>query len=142
MNQEDQGDHNSPWWTRSSFYILLMHPMDVSAGELADQLECITEVSGVSSTEEPIHLDIVLRRTGYPYPPGSLSGISARIKMSESGGQQGSPKPRYDSAFLDALVARASLAMRDLHGKIVINQVKIADLDERVQGLVHEIQDT
>jgi len=24
MDQEDQGDHNPPWWTRSAFYILLM----------------------------------------------------------------------------------------------------------------------
>jgi len=32
--------------------------------------------------------------------------------------------------------------MRHLNGKITINQVKLGDLDERVQGLVHEIQDT
>ena len=25
MDLEDQGDHNPPWWTRSSFYILLMY---------------------------------------------------------------------------------------------------------------------
>ena len=24
MDQEDQGDHNPPWWTRTGFYILLM----------------------------------------------------------------------------------------------------------------------
>jgi len=24
VDQEDQGDHNPPWWTRTSFYILLM----------------------------------------------------------------------------------------------------------------------
>jgi len=24
VDQEDQGDHNPPWWTRSGFYILLM----------------------------------------------------------------------------------------------------------------------
>jgi len=32
--------------------------------------------------------------------------------------------------------------MRHLDGKIATNQVKLGDLDERVQGLVHEIQDT
>jgi len=25
VDQEDQGDNNPPWWTRSGFYILLMH---------------------------------------------------------------------------------------------------------------------
>ena len=24
MDQEDQGDHNPPWWTKSGCYILLM----------------------------------------------------------------------------------------------------------------------
>ena len=24
MDQEDQGDHNPPWWTRGGFYLLLM----------------------------------------------------------------------------------------------------------------------
>ena len=24
MDQEDQGDHNRPWWTTRGFYILLM----------------------------------------------------------------------------------------------------------------------
>jgi len=24
VDQEDQGDHNPPWWTRTGFYILLM----------------------------------------------------------------------------------------------------------------------
>jgi len=32
--------------------------------------------------------------------------------------------------------------MRHVDGKIATNQVKLGDLDERVQGLVHEIQDT
>jgi len=32
--------------------------------------------------------------------------------------------------------------MRHLDGKIATNQVKLADVDERVQGLVYEIQDT
>jgi len=30
VDQEDQGDHNPPWWTRTGFYILLMkapHPL-------------------------------------------------------------------------------------------------------------------
>jgi len=26
VGQEDQGDHNPPWWTRSGFYILRMAP--------------------------------------------------------------------------------------------------------------------
>jgi len=25
VDQEDQGDHNPPWWTRGGFYILLMY---------------------------------------------------------------------------------------------------------------------
>jgi len=25
VDHEDQGDHNPPWWTRTGFYILLMH---------------------------------------------------------------------------------------------------------------------
>jgi len=32
--------------------------------------------------------------------------------------------------------------MRHLDRKIATNQVKLGDLEERVQGLVHEIQDT
>jgi len=24
LDQEDQGDHNRPWWTMTGFYILLM----------------------------------------------------------------------------------------------------------------------
>ena len=32
--------------------------------------------------------------------------------------------------------------MRQLQGKIARNQVRLRDLDKRVQGLVHEIQDT
>jgi len=32
--------------------------------------------------------------------------------------------------------------MRHLDGKIATNQVKLGNLDERVQGLVHKIQDT
>ena len=32
--------------------------------------------------------------------------------------------------------------MRHLDGKIATNQVKLGDLDKRVQGLVHAIQET
>jgi len=96
----------------------------------------------ISSKEGPIHLDKVVRRTGSPYPPGLLQGIGARIKDSGSGRRQGSPKPRDDDAFLKALAARAGLAMRYLDRKIATKQVKLGDLNERVQGLVHEIQDT
>jgi len=32
--------------------------------------------------------------------------------------------------------------MRHLNGKIATNQVKVGNLDERVQGLVQKIQDT
>jgi len=115
--------------------------MDISGGEPADQLERLTEASVISSKEGPIHSDKVPRRTGSPYPPGHLRGIGARIKDSGSGRRQGSPKPREDNAFLKALAARAGLAMRHLNGKIATNQVKLGDLDERVQGLVHGIQD-
>ena len=35
MDQEDQGDHNPPWWTRTGFYILLMYyPYDQDIGIL------------------------------------------------------------------------------------------------------------
>ena len=33
MDQEDQGDHNPPWWTRSSFYILLMFIEDETVNQ-------------------------------------------------------------------------------------------------------------
>jgi len=115
--------------------------MNTSGGEPADPLECITEPSVISGNEGPIHSDKVPRRTGSPYRPGHLRGIGARIKDSGSGRRQGSPKPRDDNAFLKALAARAELAMKHLDGKIATNQVKLGDLDERVQGLVHEIQD-
>jgi len=117
-------------------------PMDISVGEPADPLERITEASVIASNEGPIHLDKVPRRAGSPYPPGHLRGIGARIKDSGSGRQQSSPKPIDDNAFLKALAARAGLAIRHLNGKIATNQVKLGDLDEQVQGLVHEIQDT
>jgi len=116
--------------------------MDVSAGQPGDPLEDITEVSVMSSNEGPIHSDKLPRRTGSPYPPGSLREISARIEDSGSGRRQGSPKPRDDNAFLKALAARAGLAIRHVNGKIATKQVRLEDLDERVQGLVHEIQDT
>ena len=117
-------------------------PLDISGGEPADQLERITEASVISSNEGPIHSDKVPRRTGSPYPPGSLQGIGARIKDSGSGRRQESPQPRDDNAFLKAQPARAGVAMRHLDRRIATNQVKLGDLDERVQGLVHEIQDT
>jgi len=117
-------------------------PMDISGGKPADPLECITEASVISRNEGPIHSDKVPRRTGSPYPPGHLRGIGARIKDSGSGRRQGSPKLRDDNAFRKALAARPGLAMKHLDGKIATNQVKLGDLNERVQGLVHEIQDT
>jgi len=116
--------------------------MDISCGEPADPLERITEAALISSKELPIHSDKVPRRTSSPYRPGHLRGIGARIKDWGSGRRQGSPKPRDDNPFLKALAARAGLAMRHRDGKIATNQVKLGDLDERVQGLVHEIQDT
>jgi len=116
--------------------------MDISGGEPAHPLESITEASVISSNEGPIHSDKAPRRMGSPYPPGHPRGIAARIKDLGSGRRQGSPKPRDDNAFLKALAARAGQAMRHLDGKIATNQVKLGDLDERVQGLVHEIQDT
>ena len=117
-------------------------PMDIFGGEPAGPLERITKASVISSNEGPIHSDKVPRRTGSPYPPGHPRGIGARIKDSGSGRRHRSPKPRDDNAFLKALAARAGLAMRHLDGKIARNQVKLVDLDERVKGLVHEIQDT
>jgi len=116
--------------------------MDRSGGEPADPLERITEASVISSNEGPIYSEKVPRRTGSPYQPGLPRGIGARIKDSGSGRRQGSPKPRDDNAFLKALAARAGLAIKHLDGKITTNQVKLGDLDERVQGLVREIQDT
>jgi len=116
--------------------------MDRSGGERADTLEQITKASVMSSNKGPIHSDKVPRTTGSPYPPGLPRGIGARMKHSGSGRRRGSPQPRDDTAFLNALAARAGLAMRHLNEKIATNQVKLGDLDERVQGLVHEIQDT
>jgi len=116
--------------------------MDTSGGKQADPLERITEASVISSNDGPIHSDKVPRRTGSPYPPRHLRGIGARIKDSGSSRRQGSSKPRDDNAFLKALAARAGQAMKHLDGKIATNQVKLGDLDERGQGLVHEIQDT
>jgi len=117
-------------------------PMDTSGRDPADPLERITEASVISSNEGPIHSDKVPRRTGSPYPPGLPRGIGARIKDSGSGRRQGSPKPGDDNAFLKALAARAGQAMRHLDGKIATNQVKLGDLDEQVQGLVQQIQNT
>jgi len=54
--------------------------MDVSGGTPADLLECITEALVICSNEGPIHSDKVPRRTGSPYPAGSLRGIGARVK--------------------------------------------------------------
>jgi len=116
--------------------------MDVSGGKPADPLERITEASVISSNEGPIHSDKLPRRTGSPYQPGHLQRIGAGIENSGSGRRQGSPKPRDDNAFLKAQTSRAGLAMRHLDGKIATNQVKLENLDERVQGLVHKIQDT
>jgi len=31
LDQEDQGDHKPPWWTRTGFYILLMDAGEVLA---------------------------------------------------------------------------------------------------------------
>jgi len=134
--------------TQKTYPISLFPPitsgdlMDISGGELADPLEGITEASVISSNEGPIHLDKAPRRTGSPYPPGHLRGIGARIKNSGCGRRQGSPKPRDDNPFLKALGVREGLAIRHLDGKIATNQVKLGNLDERVQGLEHEIQDT
>jgi len=116
-------------------------PLDVSGAEPIDPLEHITEASVISINKAgPIHSDQVPRRTASPYLPESLRGIGNRIKDSGSGRRQVSPKLRDDNGFLKALAARAGLLMGHLHGKIVTNEVKLGDLDERVQGLVHEIQ--
>jgi len=116
--------------------------MDTSGEGPAERLERITEASIISSNKGPIHSDKVPRRTASPCPPGLPRGIGARIKDSGSRRRQGSRKPGDDNAFLKALAARAGLAIRHLDGKIETNQVKLGDWDERVQGLVHEIQDT
>jgi len=33
VDQEDQGDHNPPWWTRTGFHILLMRVLGPKGGE-------------------------------------------------------------------------------------------------------------
>jgi len=38
VDQEDQGDHNPPWWTRSGFYILLMKAIGVLKLAMADAI--------------------------------------------------------------------------------------------------------
>ena len=40
MDQEDQGDHNPPWWTRTGFYILLMQGLgEIEESEEEDLME-------------------------------------------------------------------------------------------------------
>jgi len=65
-----------------------------------------------------------------------------RIQDSGSGRQQGSPNPRDYYPFLKALAARNGQVMSHLNREIATNQVKLGDLDERVQQPVHNIQDT
>jgi len=116
--------------------------MDVSGGAPAEPLEPITKASVISSNAGPIHLNNVRSITGSPYQSGSVRGIGARIKDARFRRQQGSAKPMDDNAFLKALAVRAEFAIRYLDGEIATNQVNLGDLDERLQGLGHEIQDT
>ena len=50
MDQEDQGDHNPPWWTRSGFYILLM--IAVGALGIAVSLRHFLDFEPLSEEEE------------------------------------------------------------------------------------------
>src|ERR1700712_1332842 len=116
------------------------NPRQITGGEPMDTLadaislmDRITEASGasvISSTEGPIHSDRVTKRVGSPYPAGK--GMGSRFQDSGPGRRQGSPRPRDNTSYINALTARAARALGHLDEKIATNQVRIEDLDERV----------
>src|ERR1700712_2764777 len=55
---------------------------------------------------------------------------------------QGSPRPRDNTAYINALAARAARALGHPDEKIATNQVKIRNLGERVPELVQDMKNT
>ena len=56
MDQEDQGDHNPPWWTRTGFYILLMKYGGIKASRGSEsQVERKSRRSNSFYAEETIY---------------------------------------------------------------------------------------
>src|SRR6195952_4280677 len=115
-------------------------PMDTSPDAITpmDRITEASEASVISSTEGPIHSDRVTKRVGSPFLGGK--GLGSRTQ--DSGRRQGSPRPRDNTAYIIALAARAARALGHLDEKIATNQVKIGDLDGRVQELVQDMKDT
>ena len=114
--------------------------MDMSPDAITpmDRITEASETSVISSTEGPIHSDRVTKRVGSPILGGK--GLGSRTQ--DSGRRQGSPRPRDNTAYINALAARAARALGHLDEKIATNQVKIGDLDGRVQELVQDMKDT
>src|ERR1700712_1719877 len=115
-------------------------PIDTSPDPITpmDRITEASEASVISSTEGPIHSDRVMKRVGSPFLGGK--GIGSRTQ--DAGRRQGSPRPRDNTAYINALAARAAGALGHLDEKIVSNQVTIGDLDGRVQELVQDMKDT
>src|SRR6195952_5742839 len=127
---------------------MFSNPRQITGGEPIDTspdaitpMDRITEASGasvISSTEGPINSDRVTKRVGSPFLGGK--GLGSRTQ--DSGRRQGSPRPGDNTAYINALAARAARALEHLDEKIATNQVKIGDLDGRVQELVQDMKDT
>ena len=115
-------------------------PMDTSPDAITpmDRITEASEASVISSTEGPIHSDRVTKRVGSPF----LGGKRLGSRTPDSGRRQRSPRPRENTAYINALAARAARALCHLDEKIGTNQVKIEDLDGRVQELVQDMKDT
>jgi len=48
VDQEDQGDPNPPWWTRTGFYILLMQTMFQESDHTSQTIDLMRLVKGQS----------------------------------------------------------------------------------------------
>ena len=114
--------------------------MDLTADtpDPLDPVPEVTEGSVISSADRPIRSDRLSQRPSSPYPMGK--SIGARVNESTGRGQA-SPRPRDETVYVRSLAARAARALGHLDGRITTNEVKLGDLDERVQGLAGEIQD-
>ena len=97
-----------------------------------------TEGSVRSSTDRQIRSDKLSQRPASAYPMGK--SIGARVNES-AGWRQTSPRPSDEMAYLRSLAARAVIAYGHLDGKMTTNEVKLGDLDGRIQRLAGEMQD-
>ena len=52
MDQEDQGNHNPPWWTRSRFCILLMSPTQGEVDEHTPIVKSLPESGALNEERE------------------------------------------------------------------------------------------